>query len=162
MVIKTTLSKDLFVRLSILRHIQRPTFYVYALLAAGLTVYTYTQGRPIVFLFMGWIPLGLYLFLGVISAIRASRMKDAPYFLPTEYNITDDGVAISSARGESNLEWKHFEGWREMVSTYVLVLEGGAILAIPQDSVPPHKRDEFEDLLRKNIDERGSDEATGD
>ncbi len=154
MVINTTLSRDLFIRLSILRHIQRPTFYVYALLAAGLTVYTYTQGRPIVFLFMGWIPLGLYLFLGVISAIRASRIKDAPYFLPTGYDITDDGVAINSARGESHLEWKHFESWHEMVNTYVLVLEGGAILAIPQASVPPHKRDEFEDLLRTHIDQQ--------
>ncbi len=154
MVIKTRLPPDLFVRLSILRHLQRPTFYVYALLAAGITIYTLFMPVPLSVLFLGWIPFGMYILLGVIGAIRASRVKDAPYFFSTTYDITAGGIAITNPQAQTQLDWDRFEGWQQIVNTYVIVLNGGAILAIPQSDVPIHQREALEKLLGENIGQR--------
>lgn len=162
MIIKTTLSKDLFIRLSLLRHIQRSTFYVYALLAAGITAYTLAQGRPGTFILLGWVPFTLYMLVGIFTTLRASRVADAPYFLPTEYKFTNDGISISSSQGHSKLGWEHIQDWRQMINTYVLVLEGEAILALPQEAVPPHQRADFEKLLRERVGQANGRRRTKD
>lgn len=150
MVIETQLSQEQFLRLSVLRHLQRPNFYVYAILCAGVTAYAIVQNRYS-FILLGSLPFVVYILLGVVSAYRASRVKDAPYFLPTKYEFTERGVSISTPQGQSQLTWDQIESWKQLVNCYVLVLTGGAILAIPRESIPPHRAERFEQLLRKHI-----------
>lgn len=150
MVIETSLSREQFVRLAILRHFQRTTFYIYATLCAGLTAYALVQGTALLLL-VAWVPFLLYIMVGVIGAWRASRDKASPVFLPTRYEFTPQGVAISTRRGNTNLDWDHFSEWRTMLNCYILVLTGGAILAIPQAAVPPHQTAGFEKLLTDKL-----------
>ncbi len=160
MVIHVTLSKGLFIRLSILRHFQRLTFFVYATLCAGVTAYVLLQGADPNLLLLGWIPFGLYVLFGILSAIRASRDKNAPYFLPTRYEFTTAGITISTSQGRSQLGWEHIESWGNMINCYVIVLQGNAVLAIPQDAVPPHQVAGFEALLQEQIDKRRKAETS--
>lgn len=158
MVIHATLSKALFIRLFILRHFQRLTFYVYATLCAGVTAYVLLQGANPNLLLLGWIPFGMYVLFGMLGAIRASRVKNAPYFLPTRYEFTPAGITISTSQGRSQLGWEHIESWGHMINCYVLVLQGNAVLAIPQDAVPPHEVAKFEALLHEQINRRSKKE----
>ena len=151
MVIETNLSRELFIRLSILRHIQRKSFYFYAILCAVLTAYALVQG-PYILLLAAWIPFGLYLILGLVEAIRGSADKSQPYFLPTHYEFTKDGVSISTSQGSSQLEWGHFAGWKFMARCYVLILAAGPILAIPRAAVPLTQIARFETMLRDHIE----------
>ncbi len=160
MVIHATLSKALFIQLSILRHFQRLTFYVYATLCAGVTAYVLLQGADPRLLLLGWIPFGMYMLSGILSAIRASRVKNAPYFLPTRYEFTPAGITISTSQGRSQLGWEHIESWGKMVNCYVLVLQGNAVLAIPQEAILPHQVAGFETLLQKQIDSRSKGEPS--
>lgn len=154
MVIESTLSKDQFIRLSIARHLQRTMFYIYATLCAAITAYALFQG-PLLLLLVAWMPFSFYIISGVIQAVSAGSVKDAPYFLPTRYEFTGQGVTISTSRGQSQLGWEHFQEWRHMVNCYVLVLSEGAILAIPQNAIPAGRAPRFEDLLRQHIGKRG-------
>jgi len=150
MVIKANLSREQFIRLSILRHFQRIHFYIFALAAAGLTAWALLRG-PLIFLLAGWAPFLVYILIGVIGAIKDGRNEAHPVFLPTRYEFTEKGISISNKEGTSQLEWEHFNGWKMMVKCYVLSLSGGAILAIPQVSVPINQIAKFETLLRKHI-----------
>jgi hypothetical protein len=150
MIIETSLSKDQFIRISLLRHFQRISFYFWAITSAILTAYA-LFGGPFILLLVGWMPFGFYIVSGVVSAYAASRNKDAPFLQRTRYVFTEQGVKISSVMGESQLEWQHFGGWSTMAGCYVLFLTSGAMLAFPQDTVPPHQVNKFETLLRQHI-----------
>lgn len=153
MVIESQLSRDQFIRLFLLRHFQRMSFYFYALTSGALTAYA-LMGGPFVLIFVGWVPLGLYIMAGLISAFMGSWGQDRPYLLRTRYEFGEEGVKLQSAAGNSALQWQHIAGWRVMVGCYVLELTGGAILAIPQKAVPPHRMSDFEALLRRHVGER--------
>ncbi len=153
MTIETTLSRDQLVRISILRHFQRTPFYVYAALCAAATGYALFIGPPI-FLLLGWVPFLLYILLGVVGAIQAGRAKDAPYFLPTRYEFTQEGVTMSTARGQSRIPWKNFDYWQKIAGCYVLILKSRLIIAIPQSAIPAAQVSTFEGMLRKQIDKR--------
>ena len=146
MTIETRLSKEQFIRLSILRHIQRKTFYFWAFVCAVLTAYALLRG-PYLLLLGAWVPFLLYLLVGVLGAFRAGADENQPYFLPTRYEFTKQGVSVSTAQNSSHLQWQHFAQWKMMARCYVLVLSAGPILAIPTTAVPPARIPEFESLL---------------
>ena len=150
MVIETSLTRDQFIRLSILRHFQRIHFYVFALTAAGLTAWGLLRG-PLIFILVGWIPFFVYIIVGVITAVKDGRDEDNPIFSSTRYEFTKKGVSINSKAGNSNLAWQDFIGWKMMTKCYVLTLSSGAILAIPQTAVPINQIAKFESLLNRNI-----------
>ena len=152
MVIETNLTKDQFVRLSILRHFQRIHFYVFALIAAGLTAWGLMRG-PLIFILVGWVPFLVYIFVGVFTAVKDGRDEDNPVFSSTRYEFTKKGVSIDSKVGKSNLGWQDFISWKTMTKCYVLTLTSGAILAIPQTAVPVNQITKFESLLNRNIGE---------
>jgi hypothetical protein len=149
LVIETSLTKDQFIRLSILRHIQRPTFYFIIITASVLTVWA-LYGGPFLLIFVVWTPLILYLIFGVVSAYRDSKLRQTP-FLPTRYEFGKKGVQVSTSEGSSLLPWNDFVGWRTLVGCYVLVLSAGAILAIPQQSLPKPKQEQLETMLTRRI-----------
>ncbi len=153
MVIEGQLSRDQFMRLFLLRHFQRLSFYFYALTSGALTAYGLFVG-PLILVTLGWLPLGIYMMIGLVSGFLGSRGKDKPYLLPTRYEFSDQGVTMRSSAGSSNLSWEHFDGWRVMVGCYVLLLSVGAIVAFPQTAVAPHQMNEFEALLSRHIKRR--------
>ena len=150
MVIEAGLTRDQFVRLSVLRHFQRIHFYIFAMAAAGLTAWALLRG-PLVFLLVGWVPFLVYVLVGVMTAIKDGNNKDNPVFLSTRYEFSKKGVSISNTQGTSQLAWQDFLGWKVMVKCYVLTLTSGAILAIPQNAVPANQKAKFENLLFKHI-----------
>ncbi len=150
MIIETKLAKDQFFRLAVLRHFQRPTFYMYAFAAAALMAFAYVNG-PLYLMLVGMVPFLLYIAMGVFSAWRDSRDTNQPYFLATRYEFGDRGVLIKTLQGQSELGWDQFEGWKMMVEIYVLFLSGGAIIAIPKSAVPKHQVEAFEGLLNRKI-----------
>ncbi len=152
LVVETRLTKDQFIRLSMLRHFQRPTFYFNAVTGAVLTAYG-LFGGPFVILFVAWTPLLLYILFGVIAAFRDSRVREAP-FLKTRYEFDKRGVHVSTEKGESLLVWDEFIGWRVLIECYVLALKAGAILAIPRESISMQKQAQLEEILYANIGQK--------
>lgn len=150
MTFEATLARDQFIRLSILRHIQRKSFYFYAATGAALTAYGLVRG-PAVLALVAWIPFIFYLLPQVVAVFRQSKVEDHPLFLPAKYEFTKRGVSIKNDHDESQLTWEHFASWKIMAQCYVLVLTTGPMLAIPQSAVPTHRRSELEALLGKYI-----------
>lgn len=150
MKVETTLSKEQFIRLAIWRHIQRRNFYFYAFTCAAVSAYALTRGVYIL-LPVVWIPFILYLALGIIGAFRDSADKNQPYFLPTQYEFTDQGVSVSTKQGRSELAWDKFTGWKKIAQCYILILTAGPILAIPESAVPTTQVVKLESLLRNHI-----------
>ncbi len=151
MVIKTSLTKDQFIRVTLLRHVQRKLFYFYAFTCAGATAFAIVYGTYLYLIL--WIPFIIYILAGVIGAFRAGADKDQPAYLPTRYEFTEKGVSISTSQGSSQLEWEEFSGWNILAKCYVLVLLAGPILAIPQSAVSITQLTKFEALLKKHIAE---------
>lgn len=150
MVIEAQLKRDQFVRLAVLRHFQRTSFYIYSIGCALLTAYGLVFG-PLALLLAAWVPFLLYIFVGVLGAWRESRLPDRPYFLKTRYEFKPQGVTVSTAQGESDLGWDKIRDWRVLVDCYVLELIWGSILAIPQSDVPQHQREKLETLLSERV-----------
>lgn len=153
MVIDARLSRRQFIRLAILRHLQRPGFYLFAGICAFLSAYALLQGVPLVLL-AGWAPFLLYIALGVLGALRAGRNPRNPSLAQTRYAFTDEGIAVRALRQESHIPWAQVWSWRVLLNCYVVTLAGGFILVIPQEAVPPHQRAAFEALLRERIGKR--------
>jgi hypothetical protein len=150
MTIETTLSKEQFFRLAILRHIQRKTFYFYAMVCAVLTANALVFG-PLILLAAAWIPFALYVISGLFNAFQDSRDINHPVFLPTRYELTKKGLSIKTTQADSLVEWEHFSGWTTIAKCYVLTLTAGPILAIPQSAIPAVQTAKFEGLLNKYI-----------
>lgn len=150
MIVEAQLTREQFRRLSLLRHFQRAPFYIWASVAAGLTAIATVYFRPQLIL-VGWVPFLAYVLVGLVSAVRGGRDRRAPYFLPTRYDLSPKGVEVKTERGGSHLAWSDFTGSRKMVGCYVLTLRSGAILAIPQEAVPPRERPRLEALLDEKL-----------
>ena len=150
MLIETQLTKDQFVRISILRHFQRKQFYFYAVTCALVTVFAALQ-QIYILLAVAWLPFLLYMGIGLYGAISGGSNPDHPAYLPTKYTFTDTGITISNAQGESQLPWQHFVHWKVSLNCYLIELKAGSALVIPQASVPLTKKAKFEALLNKYI-----------
>ena len=150
MTIEAALSKEQLTRLSILRHLQRGTFYFYALTCAVLSAYSLVFG-PRILLLVAWVPFILYLAAGIFGALRATRDENHPALLSTQYKFDKTGIALSNSQGQSVLGWEHFTGWKVIAACYTITLKGGSILAIPQSDIPPTQVARFEGLLDKHI-----------
>lgn len=150
MPIKAKLTKDQLFRLSLMRHIEKPTFFFNAFTSAGLLAYAIWQDIYII-LFLAWMPVVLYIALGAFEAFHASRDRNNPLLLQTQYDVSDKGIGISTPIAESHLAWDTFDKVKLMLDCYVLFLKNGQMLAIPKKSVPAHLREEFEGTLRRNL-----------
>lgn len=150
-VVEARLQPAQFFQLSLLRHFQRPSFYFYALTAAGLTALTYTMHLSLLLLLVGWVPFGLYMLLGLANAYAGSRNPAQPYFLATRYEFADDALKVSTSQGSSRISWDRFKEWRKVVGCYVLVLQSGPIMAIPLVDVPKGREPAIEDFLKQKI-----------
>ena len=151
MTINVALTKNQYIRLAILRHIQRKHFYFYAILCAAFSAYAFIQG-PQMLLLVAWVPFLLYLGVGIFDAVREGTNPNNPLLLPTRYTFSKKGVAIKGIQGESELQWSHFNTWKVVANCYVLALATGPILAIPQIAIPTADRSKFEALLSNQID----------
>lgn len=148
MTIKATLSRDQYIRLSILRHIQRRIFYFYAATGAALSAYAIVRG-PLILILIAWIPFVLYVVPGVIGAFGVDQ--DHPLFQPTTYQFEEKGVTIQTPDHTSQLEWSYFSHWKVMAQCYVLFLTAGSVVALPQKAVRPVQKTKFENLLNEQI-----------
>jgi hypothetical protein len=153
MTVDATLTREQFIRLSLLRHLFRTSFYFYSFTCSLVTAYAIYTDRYI-FLLIVWPPFLLYLLMGVVDIWRASRKADQPFFLPTRYEFTSAGVAIRTSRGQSHLNWKDIANLKVMGGCYVLTLRGGTILAIPQSAIPGGQGKQFETLVGTYLDRR--------
>ncbi len=150
MVIEFTLTKEQFQRLMIPRHFQRPSFYFFALAASAITVYAIMHG-PLILLWAAWPPFFIYLVVGVVSVIRASNRDDLPFFLHTRYELSKNGVDVQTPVHNTNLPWDSFVDWGTMAQCYLLMLDGGAFLAIPKDAIAEADKIKFESFLKGYI-----------
>lgn len=148
---ESSLTKSQFIRLSILRHIQRNTFYFYAFTCAVVTAYVLIQDESRIFLLIVWLPFLLYILLGLINAFQLSSDKDTPYLLPTKYEFSVEGVKLRNRKGKSQLEWSDFATWKKMVGCYVLILQNGAIIPIPESALASSSAKQFEQLLTQYL-----------
>ncbi len=154
MVIETRLTRDQFIRLSVMRHFQRPMFYLNALACAAFTAYALFQGPWYIFI-LGWAPFMLYIIYGFFSAFQQANRHNHPYSMPTRYEFSNQGVHVSTSAGDNLLPWDQFVSWSTMADCYVLGLSAGSILAFPIDSVPQSKQPRLEDILKQNIGRYG-------
>jgi hypothetical protein len=150
MIIKSKLGKSQFFRLAILYHIQRKSFYFYAITAAIITVVATTQ-QLYALLVVAWLPFILYLGVGVFGAYRESNNPNNPVLHLTTYRFDDKGVDIESSTGHSQLAWNQFQKWSIVARIYVLTLRSGQILAIPRSAVSAPQVARFRAVLNKHI-----------
>ncbi len=150
MVIESSLTKELFVRLRIWRHIQRKTFYFCALTGAALAAWGYVQG-PQFLMWLGWIPLLIYALPEILVIFKESRAENQPYLQSTRYEFKGKGISIRNTAGHSNLKWSHITHWQVIAGCYVLELLDGSILAIPRSALSATQRPKFEALLNKHL-----------
>lgn len=150
MTIEAALSKEQLTRLLFLRHIQRNTFYIYALACAVLTAYSLVVG-PLIVLLAGWVPFLIYLAFGFLGAKSSGRNENHPALLKTRYEFAKSGVTISNSQGQSVLGWEHFTGWKVIANCYTLTITGDSIIAFPRSDVPKAQLTKFENLLDRNI-----------
>ncbi|WP_129631252.1 YcxB family protein [Candidatus Oscillochloris fontis] len=150
-VIEAHLQPGHFFRVSLLRHIQRTSFYFYALTAAGLSALAYTMTVSYLVLLVAWIPFVIYLVLGLVNAIVGSRRADQPYFLPTRYEFGDHALKLRTIQGASEVAWDDFREWRKVVGCYVLYLNAGAVIAIPLEDVTKGRESAIEGFLKQKI-----------
>ena len=150
MTIETQLEKSQFIRLAILYHIQRKSFYIFAITAAIITVFAVTQ-QLFALLVVVWLPFILYLGVGAFGAYRAGNDPDNPVLQLTTYRFSDKGVDIDSSQGHSQLAWDQFKKWSIVAQIYVLTLNSGAMLAIPQSAISTAQVARFRAILNKHI-----------
>ncbi len=149
LVVETALNRDQYIQLTLTRHFQRTGFFFAAFTSAAVAAYAISTNFTMLLLF-AFTPVIMYSVFGFVMTYRDAKLHTVP-FLPTRYEFSDKGVHVSTSEGASQLYWGDFKAWRDMADCYVLVLNAGAILAIPQRSVPPRKRAELEGLLHNRI-----------
>jgi hypothetical protein len=150
MTLEAKLARSQFIRLAILHHIQRRQFYFYALTAALVTVAAVVL-EYYALLVVVWLPFLLYLGIGVVGAYRAGNDETNPALQPTTYRFTDKGIKVTSGQESSELSWNQFATWSIVARTYVLTLQNGSMLAIPQSAVAAPQVAKFRTILNKHI-----------
>ena len=150
MTVTAQLEKSQYIRLVILQHIQRNSFYFYAITAAIVTVFAVTQ-RMFALFAVGWLPFILYLGVGIFGAYRAGNNPDNPALQPTTYRFTDRGVDIEWNQGQSQLKWDQVRKWSIVAHVYVLTLNNDQMLAIPQSAISTTQVARFRAMLNKHI-----------
>lgn len=150
MIIEAQLTRDQFIRLAILYHLQRKQFYFFALTAAVVTAFALFAAQPVL-LVVVWVPFLMYVGVGVFGAYKEGNDENNPVFKPTRYKFTDAGVAIGNPDHDSQLVWEHFSGWSMIAKMYVLKLKNGQILAIPQEAVSSTQSPKFRALLNTHL-----------
>jgi hypothetical protein len=151
MVIEAQLTRELFFRLSLLRHIQRPMFYFGALTAALLTALVYLGFTSGLVLLVAWMPFGMYVLFGLINAWMGSGGTDRPYLLKTRYEFSTEGLKMRTKLGESTLSWDRFSEWSKVVGCFVLTMQEGAIIAIPERDLSRAQSDSLTQMLNRHI-----------
>jgi hypothetical protein len=150
MTIRTKLERSQFIRLAILYHIQRRSFYFFAITAAIITVFAVTQ-ELYALLVVVWLPFILYLGIGIFGAYRDGNNPENPALQPTTYRFDHKGVDIESSTGHSQLAWSQFHKWSIVAHIYVLTLNNGEMLAIPQSAISTAQVARFRAMLNKHI-----------
>ncbi|MFV9505281.1 MAG: YcxB family protein [Oscillochloridaceae bacterium umkhey_bin13] len=152
MIIESTLNRQEFIRHALTRHFRRPTFYIFAFVAAVLTAYAFLiDDAPNIIYLAAWLPVLMHTIVGLITITRQSGDKNLPLYLPTRYELTRKGIELSSRQGRTELSWADFRAWRKVVGVYELALTNGQLLVITQRAVPPRQTAAFEELLTKQI-----------
>jgi hypothetical protein len=150
MTIKTKLERYQFIRLAILYHIQRRSFYFFSITAAIITVFAVSRELyPL--LVVVWLPFLLYLGIGIFGAYRDGNNPQNPALHPTTYHFDHNGVDIDSIMGHSQLAWSQFHKWSIVARIYVLTLNNGQMLAIPQSAIRTTQVARFRAMLNKHI-----------
>jgi hypothetical protein len=150
MTFKAKLNKDQLFRLTILRHIEKPSFYFNAFTSAIFIAYAIWQDIYLI-LFIAWIPFVLYMALGATDAFRSSRDKDNVLLLPTQYTFNDDGITLKTSLAEGHLQWEHIAKMKTVMDCYIFYLENGQMVAIPQEAIPANHKAEFQQIVRQNM-----------
>ncbi|NJN65428.1 MAG: YcxB family protein [Chloroflexaceae bacterium] len=153
MTVEATLTREQFIKLSLLRHLFRMSFYFYSFTCSLVTAYAIYTDRYL-FLLIVWPPFLLYLLIGAADIIRTGLKQDQPFFLPTRYEFTSKGVAIRTSQGQSHLMWDQIASLKVMAGCYVLTLQGGTVLAIPLSAFPNGQGKLFETLVQNYLERR--------
>lgn len=152
MIIESTLSRQEFARHALTRHFGRPSFYVYAFVAAVLSAYAFFQESvPPLLLVAAWLPLLVYSVGGAVQITRRSRDAALPVYLPTRYEIRPGGIEVSSRQGRSDLPWESFRAWRKVSGVYELSLTSGQVLIISERALTQKQARELDQTLTKRI-----------
>lgn len=140
-------------QLTLLRHIERPAFYFYAVTVAALIVYAVWKNITIM-LFLAWVPFIFYVAFGIFGAWRYSRESNNPLLLPTHYEVTDQGLSLKTSIATSFLEWKHIRSVKIVIDCYIFSLTSRQILAIPRADIAANHKEAFEEMVRAKLGQK--------
>ncbi len=99
MTFKAKLNKDQLFRLTILRHIEKPSFYFNAFTSAIFIAYAIWQDIYLI-LFIAWIPFVLYMALGATDAFRSSRATKITY------SCSPPSIPSTTTKSSSKPRWQ--------------------------------------------------------
>jgi hypothetical protein len=68
--------------------------------------------------------------------------------LQTTYTLSDDGVHTRNPLAEGTVAWSDVAGADRLPGQYLLRLGGLRFLALPVGDLPPHQREQVDELLR--------------
>jgi hypothetical protein len=136
--------------MSILRHIEKPSFYFNAFTSAIFIAYAIWKDIYII-LFLAWIPFVLYMALGAMEAFRVSRDTNNVLLLPTQYTLTNDGMTLKTTLAESHLAWDYIVKMKTIMDCFVFYLENGQMIAIPREAIAANQKATFQQVVRENL-----------
>jgi hypothetical protein len=150
MVVESRLDRAAYVRIVLFRRFTNTVFYLFALIGAALTAYTFSGGgiSPLVAL-TSWIPLVIYSVLSIANALMSSRGTNRPFLQQTRYEFGQDGIKVSNRLGDGEIPWAEVKAARKLLGCYVIDLQTGQYFAVPTSSV--RQPEALETILRERI-----------
>lgn len=153
MVFDARLAKEQFIRIAIVRHLQRPIFFLISLFCTGLMAYAIIQEDYRV-IWAGVIPLIVYILVGIITALRTGNDPQNPVLSRIEYSVSEAGLGLKMPQMQRQIAWKELLSWRILLGCYILKTTAGKILIIPKRDVPTGYVNTFEATLLKQLGPR--------
>jgi hypothetical protein len=150
MVVESRLDRAAYVRIVLFRRFTNPVFYLFALIGAALTAYTFSGGgvSPLVAA-TSWIPLAIYSIFSVTNAVTSSRGTNRPFLQQTRYDFGAKGIKVSNRLGEGEIPWTEVKTARKLLGCYMIDLQSGQYFAFPISAV--RQPEALDTLLRERI-----------
>lgn len=152
------LTKDEFVRNARWYYVRRPSTWILLVLLVVLAITQWSAFyvSPLLFVVAAGLPLLLYvtvLFLIVPWLLGRQVQRNERMRVEMNWRVTDDRIAVSSAHGESWMDWGTFQRVVETPHAYLLIFATNKNMfqIVPKRALTPEQRSVFEQLLAQKL-----------
>ena len=147
--IRRELTRLTYIRLNLLITLRK--WYVWVIITASI-IFLITS---LIYGFSSLVPALILSFCLLYSPLYACYLaynsKNSSFFLPAEYNFSDDSISVKTPLTQGTLKWDVFHNWTVVDGYYILYITTQGFTAIPKSAIPSQDIQSFESLLRTKI-----------